>query len=263
MNSTLPRIAVMCLVMALLSACSTRVPAPRVAKATAVEALAAWGRVLRGFVNERGEVDFAALAGERADLDSYVRFVADTRLESLRGDDDKLAHMINAYNALSMFNVIESDIPSTHAGLNKLTFFVRRKLVIGEVAMSLYTFENDVIRPFTRARGDARVHFALNCSALSCPVLPRVPFTAEGLDAELQREAKAFFARPGNFRVDAVTRTVWLNEILRFYGDDFVPAQGGNLIEVANRFVAHSVPLDYGVRFTPYDWTIANSRRPK
>lgn len=123
--------------------------------------------------------------------------------------------------------------------------------------------ENDVIRLFTRGLGDPRVHFALNRSALSCPLLPRVPFTAEGLDAELQREAKAFFARPENFRVDAVTRTVWLSEILRFYIDDFVPAQGGSLFEVANRFVASAASLDFGIRFTPYDWTVANSLRTK
>ena len=34
----------------------------------------------------------------------------------------QLAHMVNAYNALSMFNVVASGIPATHAGFNKVTF---------------------------------------------------------------------------------------------------------------------------------------------
>jgi Protein of unknown function, DUF547 len=248
--------------IALLAGCSTLVPAPAAPTASAPQALASWARVLDRFVNDRGEVDFMALKQDRADLDRYVRFVADTPLDSAPAPAERLAHMINAYNALSMYNVIESGIPATHAGLNKLTFFVNRKLSIGGQSLSLYSFENDVIRPFTRAIGEPRVHFALNCSARSCPVLPRTPFSAAGLDAELAREAKAFFARPENFRVDPAARTVWLNEILKFYTEDFIPAYGANLIAYANRYAPQPAPLDYEVRFTPYDWSVANSRQP-
>ena len=243
-----------------LTGCATLVSPPSAPEASATEADAAWARVLRRFVNDRGEVDFAALAQDRGDLDRYVRFVADTRLDSLGGRDERLAHMINAYNALSMFNVIESGIPTTHAGLNKLTFFVTRKLHVGGRVLSLYAFENEVIRPFTREIGEPRVHFALNCSARSCPVLPMQPFTAAALDIELEREARAFFARTENFRVDDAARTVWLNEILSFYTEDFVPAHGSTLIAFANRYAPRTAPPDFAVRFTPYDWTVVNSR---
>ena len=190
-------LAVVTCVMALLAGCSTLVPAPAAPpenRPVVGSPEAAWARVLARFVDERGEVDFPALARDRADLDRYVRYVAETPLDALSGDV-KYAHMINAYNALSMFNVIESGIPQTHAGLNKVKFFILRKLPIGGQAMSLYAFENDVIRPFARARADPRVHFALNCSAVSCPVLPQRPFMPGAIDTELEREARAFFAR--------------------------------------------------------------------
>lgn len=239
------------------------VPAPQVLPTDADAAQAAWSRVLVRFVNNQGEVDFDALSRNRADLDRYVRFVADTQWSNMTDVNERLAHMINAYNALSMFNVIESGIPFSHAGWRKFIFFVFHKLHIGGQVMSLYNFENDVIRPFTRNLGDPRVHFALNCSAVSCPRLPSTPFSALALDAELERESKAFFAQPQNFRIDTVNNTVWLNEILKFYTEDFVPAQGSNLIEFANRYAPQPAPLDYSVRFTPYDWTIANSRRQR
>ena len=255
---------IVCLTACLgLSGCATVVTPPSAPKATAAQADAAWSRVLQRFVDERGDVDFTALAQDRADLDRYVRFVADTPLKDFSARDERLAHMINAYNALSMFNVIESGIPDTHAGLKKVTFFVSRKLTVGGQSLSLYAFENDVIRPFTRAIGEPRVHFALNCSARSCPVLPRTPFTAAALGSELEREARAFFGRSDNFRVDDATRSVWLNEILNFYPEDFVPAHGSNLIAYANRYAPRAAPLEYGVRFTPYDWTVANSRRAR
>jgi Protein of unknown function, DUF547 len=260
----------MALLLAALSACSTLVRPPAVAVPTAPVAHAAWARVLNEFVNDKGEVDFTALSQKRADLDTYVSFVADAPLQRMAegpGRDERLAHMINAYNALSMFNVLESGIPATHAGWNKVAFFALRDLTIAGSQLSLYKFENDVIRPYTRGRADPRVHFALNCSALSCPVLPRVPFTGVNLESQLARETNAFFAKPENFRIDAANRTVWLSEILKFYPEDFVPVPAKSLAAYAQSFAAQAAATQditgFDVRFTPYNWTVANSRRPR
>ncbi|HET7524532.1 MAG TPA: DUF547 domain-containing protein, partial [Burkholderiaceae bacterium] len=100
-------------------------------------------------------------------------------------------------------------------------------------------------------------------SALSCPVLPREPFAAAALEAQLERETRAFFARPQNFRVDAAAATVWLRELLDFYREDSVPAPAASLLEYANRYAPQPAPPAYAVRFTPYDWTVANSRRAR
>lgn len=244
---------------ALLGGCTTLVPAPTAPVSTPQAALEAWARVLDRFVDARGEVDFPALARDRADLDRYVRHVADTPLTQWPEGPQRLAHMINAYNALSMYNVIESGIPATHAGWNKVGFFVLRQLDIGGRRMSLYAFENDVIRP--AARGEPRIHFALNCSAVSCPALPRQPFGATTLDAELERETRSFFARRENFCTDTASATVWLSALLDFYPEDFVPVAADSLLAYANRYAPAPAPPGFRVRFTPYDWTIANSRR--
>ena len=249
------------LAMTLLAGCSTWVPAPVLPAPTPQAAHVAWARVLATHVNELGEVDFEALAQDRSDLDLYVRHVAALPLASLPEGAPRLAHMINAYNGLSMYNVLHSGIPATHAGWAKVRFFLLRKLDVGGEAISLYGFENDLIRPYARAHNEPRVHFALNCLALSCPVLPRRPFAAETLDAELERETRAFFARPENFKVDVAQRTVWLSELLRFYPEDFVPGAATSLLDYANRYVAQPAPTDFSVRYTPYDWTLANSRR--
>ena len=261
---TFRRAALIAVLLAgLLGGCSTFVPSPAMPPPTVQAADAAWARVLSRFVNLRGEVDFETLSRERGDLDIYVRHVADTALDALPEGPERLAHMINAYNALSMFNVLQSGIPATHAGFNKLRFFVFRKLEIGGQPMSLRSFENDLIRPLARRRNDPRIHFALNCLALSCPALARMPFTAAGLDAELERETRAFFARPENFRIDSASGTLWLSELLDFYTEDFVPRPAASLLHYANRYVTQPAPPTLEVRFTPYDWTIANSRRPR
>jgi hypothetical protein len=245
----------------LLAGCSTVVPTPQAASPTPAQAHAAWARVLALHVNAAGEVDFAALARGRGDLDTMLRHVAETPLPAgAEASDAQLAHLINAYNAVSMANVIDSGLPETHAGLNLLRFFVLRRYDIGGQAMSLYALENDVIRPIGRQRGDPRLHFALNCSARACPVLPREPFDGAMLDAQLQRETLAFFARPMNLRIDPAERTLWLSAILDFYTEDFVPLPAPGLAAYAARYAPQPVPADYRVRFTPYDWRVAHAR---
>ena len=274
------RLALVLLLVLLLGACSTVVQVPaRVGAGAAVpgsaggagapvvsldDGRAGYARVLQRHVNEQGEVDFAALRDDAGDaglgaLESYVQAIAVTPLEAAPTQQARLAHMVNAYNALSMYNVIASGIPPSHNGFAKVRFFVLRKFVIGGTPLSLYDFENSIIRKL----GEPRVHFALNCSAVSCPVLPRAVFTAGGLNEELERETRSFFSRIGNLRIDDAQRTVFFNEILKFYTEDFVPAHGINLIAYAQRYIDLKIPADYAIAFTPYDWTIANSTRER
>jgi hypothetical protein len=218
-----------------------------------------YARVLAQYVDGRGRVGFAALAADPSDaglpaLERYVRAIGLVPLEQVPAGDARLAHMINAYNALSMYNVIRSGLPPSHAGFAKLRFFVLRKFQIGGQEMSLYSFENDIIRKLN----EPRIHFVLNCSALSCPILPRVPFVAESLNQVLDQETQRFFANPENLRVDQQRRTVYFNEILKFYTEDFTPSHAPSLSAYAQRYSTIEIPSDYAIAFTPYDWTVAH-----
>ncbi len=257
-----------------LGACSTLVTTPSRGLATVTppalaHAQAGFARVLARHVNQLGEVEFAALRDDDGDagIHALERYVDAIALAPVDPDDARswwptpqarLAHLINAYNALSMYNVISLGIPASHDGWRKVKFFVLRKFEIGGQALSLYDFENDVIRQLD----EPRIHFALNCSAVSCPVLPRTLFTGDGLDAQLEREAREFFARRENFFVDDTRRQVRISELLKFYLEDFVPRHAPSLLAYAARYAPVSVPPGYEVVFIPYDWTIANASRP-
>src|SRR3989442_5978874 len=140
-----------------------------------------WGQVLARHVNERGEVDFRAVAADQANLDAFLSYVARVSPRSapasFAAQEQKLAYYLNAYNALSMFNVIDSGFPKSLGAARRVVFFGVKRFAVGGERMSLYTLENDVIRPL----GDERVHFALNCMSVSCPRLPREPFRPEHL----------------------------------------------------------------------------------
>ena len=231
-------------VLALLTGCAT-IRAPEAVLAPD------WPGVLAARVDRDGRVDFAGIAANPAPIEAVVRSIARDGPAAQPTRAGQLAAHANAYNALAMYGVVRDGIPQRLDLLDRLYFFKLTRFVIGGRPVSLYDYENDVIRPL----GEARIHFALNCMAVSCPRLPRQPFTAAALDAELDRAAQLFFSEPRNLTVDDASRTVFFSAILDFYTEDFLKT-APSLIAYANRYRTPPIPPDYNVRFFQYDWTI-------
>jgi Protein of unknown function, DUF547 len=218
-----------------------------------------WGRVLERFVDDQGRVDFDGVARSRQDLDQFVSTIYDIGPNNEPSRFPSPAHVLafhlNAYNALAMHKVIAVGVPETLAGLRKVSFFALGKVQVGGQPISLYSYENDVIRPL----GEPRVHFALNCMSVGCPRLPREPFLPERLEAQLERETRMFFSESRNLAVDDSQRVVRLTEIMKFFPEDFLRV-APSLIAYVNRYRATPIPEDYRVEYIPYDWTI--NRQP-
>ena len=245
----------------LLGGCTT-LRAPQPTTSAPHDRARVWATVLRDYVDDRGRVDFQGLAANPKPLERVVADIARTAPNNAPNAfptrRDRIAFHINAYNALSMYHVIRSGIPTRLSLFDRVVFFKLTRVVIGGQPISLYDYENDVIRPL----GEERVHFALNCMAVSCPRLPRVPFTAEELDRELDDAAHRFLAEPRNVQPDSDRRVVRLSAILKFYTDDFLHT-APSLIAYVNRYRAPPIPEHYTVEFFDYDWTInAQPKRP-
>lgn len=216
---------------------------------------AEWTRVLERHVDAEGRVDFSGLARDRSGLEDVVKFVAAVDPVSAPAlfptAAARLAYYIDAYNALAMYGVLNAGVPERFGWLGRARFFYLRKFVIGGRSTSLYSLENDVVRPMR----DPRVHFSLNCMSVSCPRLPRTAFTADGLDRELDAAAREFVGDDRNVHIDRETRTITLSAIFDFYTKDFL-AKAPSLIAYVNHYGTVPVPADYRVSFADYDWTI-------
>jgi hypothetical protein len=250
MKRSLP-IGVLCI---LAWACAVRVPPPRVAAQETAAPDKAWASVLSRFVDEKGRIDFAGMAKDPHDLEVYVAWLAKvspaTQPASFPTPESRLAYDINAYNALAMYNTIRSGMPRDLNAV-KVRFFYKNRFQLGGSDISLYDFENKVIRPI----GDPRVHFALNCMARGCPRLPREPFHADMLDAELEASAQYFFSEDRNVKLEPDRKTVRLSQILQFYTDDFLK-KVPSLIACANKYRQDKIPEGWKVEFIPYDWQL-------
>lgn len=223
-----------------------------------LDALPKWQKVLETFVDEKGRIDFHAIAKEPNDLSSFVSAIEavspSSSPELFPNRDAVLAYHMNAYNALAMWGVIERDIPKNFSSLFKrASFFKLRSVVIGGKKTNLYDYENKVIRPLD----EPRTHFALNCMVKDCPRLLQKAYYADTLDADLQAVSQEFFSKEQHIRLDDDAKQVYLSGIMKFYTKDFTPTgKKQDLIPYVNQFSAKKVPEDYKVKFIKYDWTV-------
>jgi hypothetical protein len=90
--------------------------------------------------------------------------------------------------------------------------------------MTLDEIEHDTLR----ARGrydDPRIHFAVNCASVGCPMLREEAFVAERLDTQLDEQAARFMADRSRNRYAAGKLEV--SRIFDWYGKDFALGHKG------------------------------------
>ena len=151
-----------------------------------------------------GTVDYAGLGAERAVLDRYLAALSGVTADefSLFSADERLAFLINAYNAFTVQLVLDhqpldsiKDVGGWFRSPWKRRFFE----LLGEVR-HLDDVEHGMIREWF---DEPRIHFAVNCAARSCPPLQEEAFVASRLEAQLERVTSHFLRDPRRTRFDA------------------------------------------------------------
>ena len=228
------------------------------------------GRLLRsGLVRPKVEVLnaggmaslTAASALEVARAGEWVR-LANSRFDAPQLELEARAFWLNLYNALTLHALHTAGVRETV--LERAGFFSRFAYRVSGLDLSLNDIEHGVLRgnrdallsraPFgsddPRAKLilplDARIHFALNCGALSCP--PIQAYDPARLEAQLELAAQSYL-----HSARRVGETVWLPRLLSYYKADF-----GDPLEFARRYCS-DLPATAPVRFEPYDWSLAQS----
>ncbi len=226
----------------------------------------AFTAVLAEVVDERGFVDYAALAAARAPLDDYLRRLAATDPSAL-ADDDRLAFWLNVYNAYTLKLVVDNypvgsirDVVSGAFVPLVNTPFKVEFVTVGGETMTLDAVEHGTIRA---EFDEPRIHFALVCGARSCPPLRAEAYTGDRLDAQLDDQAHRFLHNPAKNRVPADDETIRLSKIFDWFGDDFGDDDAARQAFLASYFDGNvRAKLEqgaYDVAFLDYDWSLNDS----
>ncbi len=227
-------------------------------------------------------VDYQALKDDREGLDAYIESLGATP-ESLLDQSpraEQLAFWINAYNACMLQLVIDHyPIEAGGVGLfggvrNRVAgypdnsvwqirdVFTRNHCFVAGQYRSQDEIEHEIIRP---RFDEPRIHFAVNCAAVSCPVLWPMAYEADVLEEQLDRAVRHLMAGDEHFRIEpGEPATLRLNRVMDWYSGDFGGAEG------LKAFFAGYLPReradivlrpDTRVEFFSYDWTLNDVAR--
>lgn len=220
----------------------------------------AWARVLTQHVDAQGRVNFRALAQDHADLDRYVVWVVERNPEAWANlfptPAHVVAHHLNAYNALAIYNLLDLGAPESLSLMQRRAYLDKRKQFVGGQPLSLAEYRERIVR----GTGDPRVLFALDSLLGGDPRLPREPFRAATLEAQLDRAARSFFADPRNLAVDERRRTITFAAMLERHRDAFLRV-APSLLDYASGFHDPPLPRDYAQTFAAFDWTVRHAPR--
>lgn len=238
---------------------------------------AVWTALLRKhvLVLDAGKASQLRYAGMAADQDALKAYLATLSGVGAAAHEafsrpQQMAFLINAYNAFTVALILTRypKLESIKDLGSLLSSAWKPKTVplLGGM-VSLDDIEHDMLR----ARGrfdDPRVHFAVNCASIGCPMLREEAYVAERLDAQLEEQAQRFMADRSRNRWNAQRQRLEVSKIFDWFGEDF--RQGHKGIASANAFYARhadrlaDAPADrerirsgqVSVAHLDYDWKL-------
>lgn len=212
--------------------------------------------LLREHVDSDGWVDYAALRSEEPKLNRYLQSLEYVDFDKL-GRDEKLALLINAYNAYTLRLILDhypiqsiKDIPDAER-------WDAKRWNVGGNTWSLNQIEHEQIRPkFV----EPRVHFALVCAAVGCPKLRNAAYRGERIDEQLDDQTRYVHTHDRWFEIDARKGLVRLTKLYDWYGGDFKQV-AGSVLDFAARYSPELKRLIDGgtkprIEWLDYDWKL-------
>ncbi|MFQ5446879.1 MAG: DUF547 domain-containing protein [Saprospiraceae bacterium] len=206
----------------------------------------AWDKLLRQYVSAAGKVNYAGLKKDAARLDAYLATLAAAPPQSSWSRSEKMAFWINAYNANTVKLIVDNYPLSSITKLQGGNPWKVEWVKIGSKTYSLDFIENGILRPQFK---DARIHFAVNCAAKSCPPLLNRAWTAANLESDFEQRAKTFINNPAFNKIGA--NEVQVSKIFEWYAGDF-----GNLISFLNKYSSAKIKTTAKVKYLEYNWEL-------
>lgn len=203
-------------------------------------------KVLKQAVDERGMVDYASLAEDPSGLTDYLNELITNPPKDSWNRQEVLSYWINTYNAFTLKLVADhypvSSIRDIRDPWKKefIPFRGRR--------ISLDHIEHEILRKME----EPRIHFAINCASISCPVLAGEAYKPGKLEEQLQNAAERFINDRERNRI--AESELGLSKIFKWFRKDFTAT--GSLKEFIASYTPGTITPEAKVIFLDYNWDL-------
>jgi hypothetical protein len=250
----------------------------------------AWTALLKKHVvlidgGKASRVRYTGFQQDRAALKGY----RDTLSKVTAGEFDgwskarRMAFLINAYNAFAVEKVLTRypdirsiwDFGKVFGNPFKDRFFT----LLGREG-SLDWIEHEILRkPGTY--DEPRVHYAVNCASIGCPMLREEAYVASRLDAQLEEQARRFLSDRSRNRYQPEGARLEISRIFDWFQEDWTSGyrgfegKGAAVRTREQYFAAYAELLadtpehrkaiadgKVSLRFLDYDWRLNDATQP-
>lgn len=209
-----------------------------------------WRDALGRLVKD-GRVAYEAARDDPGPLRDYVQQLETAQEDGPRGAwsrEQSVAFWIDAYNAFVVQGLAERYPLSRSEQSRAAGLLARRRFTAAGRELKLSEIEREL-----DALGEPRARLALACGAVGCPRLSERPYTAAGLDEQLEEAGRRFFSEPKNASLDGTRRIVRLSSYLQ-------DGSAGDPLALARRYAPWGALLDQGDKAWRVEWLPFDSR---
>lgn len=170
-------------------------------------------------------VDYLGFMKSRPALETYLVSLSAVSPQAYAtwSKAQRFAFLANAYNAFTIQKIL-----TRYPKLGSIRDFGRvfgnpwkdRFFNLLGKQRNLDEIEHELLRA-PGVFDEPRVHVAVNCASIGCPMLASEAFQADRLDAQLEALMQAFLSDHTRNRFNAQTQTLELSSIFDWYGQDF------------------------------------------
>ena len=242
---------------------------------------AAWTALLKKHVvlldgGKASQLRYTGVLADHAALKAYLAQLSAVSAVAFDGytKPQQMAFLINAYNAYTV-ELILTKYPKLDS-IRDLGNLITKPWSIKNIpllgtSMTLDNIEHDTLRAKGRF-DDPRVHFAVNCASVGCPMLREEAFVPERLEAQLEEQAVRFMSDRSRNRFNGTNGKLEVSKIFDWYGGDFKRGHKGiaSLPAFAAKYADQltDVPAerervkakDFSLGFLDYDWKLNDAR---
>ncbi|MBK9607324.1 MAG: DUF547 domain-containing protein [Betaproteobacteria bacterium] len=255
---------------------------PLAAQAQFDHAHSAWTALLGKHVvvtngGRASQVRYAGFARDRPALKAYLDSLSRLPEREFKGwtKAQQMAFLINAYNAFTIEKILTrypdlksiKDLGGVFSSPWKDKFF----MLFGRESY-LDQIEHEMLR----AKGvyeEPRVHFAVNCASIGCPMLREEAYVADRLEAQLEEQTWRFLSDPTRNRYNEQSGRLEVSKIFDWFKEDWQSGYrgigaGGQPVDSREQFFARYAGLladkpaaqtivaerKAGIAFLDYDW---------
>ena len=232
-----------------------------------------WNMILTKYYDPLKGMDYKSLkANDTATINKLRQTMSKVDVNSLN-KKEQLAYWMNLYNinvvALINDNYPVNSIRAISTDLLKFNVFKKDYVPFGNGKMSLSKLEDEKIREGFK---DARIHFAINCAARSCPPIRTEAFVGARVDEQLDDQSRRFLNGPNGVKISkkgdtTIVETTKIMSGFPWFGKDFNAWAGGNLSFIRKYVSADKLKMidqagkNVKVTYDDYNWDLNDWQR--